>query len=140
MKNVILLLGSNLGEVENNLSRAISLLEKRIGKVIKKSKIIKTLPVEFDSSNIFCNIAVNFETALSPILLLREIKKIEKEMGRVSDSRDFGEYRDRIIDIDIVCYDGIHFISKDLELPHQKHLHQREFSKELLKELEYNLI
>ncbi|MDO4763974.1 MAG: 2-amino-4-hydroxy-6-hydroxymethyldihydropteridine diphosphokinase [Flavobacteriaceae bacterium] len=135
MKEVILLLGSNLGDTEKNIDEAIIKLEKDVGKVIKKSKKIKTLPVEFVSSYVFCNIAIIFETEYSPMRLLDRLKKIEEEMGRNEDSKAFGEYKDRVIDIDIVVYDGIVFKSKRLDIPHYKHLYDRDFSKELLKEL-----
>lgn len=135
MVQVILLLGSNLGESEDNIYTAISQLEKSVGKVVKKTKIKKTLPVEFVSSYIFCNIALILETECSPMKLLKSVKAIEREMGRVLDSKELGEFQDRIIDIDIVDYDGIIFESFELEIPHKKHLYQREFSKELLKEI-----
>ena len=135
MYNVVLLLGSNLGNAENNILLALSELENRVGKIIKKTKISKTLPVEYDSDNVFCNIAVSMQTAHSPIKLLDEIKKIETEMGRIYDSKFFGEYRDRIIDIDIVTYEGLVFSSDRLEIPHHKHLYDRDFSRKLLDEL-----
>ena len=135
MYNVVLLLGSNLGNPENNILLALSELEKRAGKIIKNTKISKTLPVEYDSDNVFCNIAVSMQTAHSPIKLLDEIKKIESEMGRIHDSKFFGEYRDRIIDIDIVSYEGIVFSCNRLEIPHHKHLYDRDFSRKLLDEL-----
>lgn len=53
MHNVVLLLGSNLGNAENNILLALSELENRVGKIIKKTKISRTSPVEFDSKNIF---------------------------------------------------------------------------------------
>lgn len=53
MKRVVLILGSNIGDTEYNISLAISNIESKIGKIIKKSKILKTLPVEFHSSHIF---------------------------------------------------------------------------------------
>ena len=135
MYNVVLLLGSNLGNAENNILLALSELEKRAGKIIKKTKISKTLPVEYDSDNVFCNIAVSMQTAHSPIKLLDEIKEIETEMGRIHDSKFFGEYRDRIIDIDIVTYEGLVFSCDRLEIPHHKHLYDRDFSRKLLDEL-----
>lgn len=137
MKEVVLLLGSNLGDTEKNVIDAINEIENKIGKVTKKSKILKTLPVEFVSPCIFCNIAVFLYTSYSPIKLLDKIKEIEREMGRKEDSSVFGEYRDRIIDIDIVIYDGIVFKSEKLEFPHYKHLFSRDFSKELLKDIDY---
>ena len=136
MYNVVLLLGSNLGSAENNILLALSELENRVGKIIKKTKISKTLPVEYDSDNVFCNIAVSMQTAHSLIKLLDEIKKIESEMGRIHDSKFFGEYRDRIIDIDIVSYEGLIFSCDRLEIPHHKHLYDREFSRKLLDELD----
>lgn len=135
MYNVVLLLGSNLGNAENNILSTLSELEKRVGKIIKKTKILRTLPVEYDSDNVFCNIAVSMQTAHSPIKLLDEIKKIETEMGRIHDSKFFGEYRDRIIDIDIVAYEGLVFSCDRLEIPHYKHLYDRDFSRKLLDEL-----
>ena len=135
MYNVVLLLGSNLGNAENNILSTLSELEKRVGKIIKKTKILRTLPVEYDSDNVFCNIAVSMQTAHSPIKLLDEIKKIETEMGRIHDSKLFGEYRDRIIDIDIVAYEGLVFSCDRLEIPHYKHLYDRDFSRKLLDEL-----
>ena len=135
MYNVVLLLGSNLGSAENNILLALSELENRVGKIIKKTKISKTLPVEYDSYNVLCKIAVYMQTAHSPIKLLDEIKKIETEMGRIHDSKFFGEYRDRIIDIDIVTYEGLVFSSDRLEIPHHKHLYDRDFSRKLLDEL-----
>ena len=135
MYNVVLLLGSNLGNPENNILLALSELENRVGKIIKKTKISKTVPVEFDSKNIFCNTAIDVQTIYSPIKLLDEIKKIESEMGRIHDSKFFGEYRDRIIDIDIVSYEGLIFSCDRLEIPHHKHLYDRGFSRKLLDEL-----
>ena len=135
MYNVVLLLGSNLGNAENNILLALSELENRVGKIVKKTKISRTSPVEFDSKNIFCNIAIDVQTICSPIKLLDEIKKIESEMGRIHDSKFFGEYRDRIIDIDIVSYEGLIFSCDRLEIPHHKHLYDRDFSRRLLDEL-----
>lgn len=137
MNKVILLLGSNLGDSENNIEVAISKINKYAGKVVKKSKILKTLPVEFDSPYIFCNIAVILYTTLSPVGLLRILKGIEMQMGRKLDSKFYGEYRDRVIDIDIVVYDEINFKSVDLQIPHYKHLYDRIFSRELLENISY---
>jgi 2-amino-4-hydroxy-6-hydroxymethyldihydropteridine diphosphokinase len=68
-------------------------------------------------------------THLSPIQLLDFVKSIEKEMGRANDSKASGGYSDRVIDIDIVTYNELKFVSERLEIPHKKHLFEREFSK-----------
>lgn len=131
----ILLLGSNLGSTEKNIKMALELLEKSNCVIKRKSKVLLTEPVEFESDHIFCNIAVLISTNLSPVYLLKEVKKIEKEMGRMQDSGDGRGYMDRIIDIDLVTFNGILFISAHLQIPHVKHLHGRDFSKELIADL-----
>lgn len=130
---VILLLGSNLGDKKNNLDTALERLQE-VGTILKISKFLTSDPVEFVSSNNFCNIASIIFTHLSPIRLLNYIKKIEIEMGRVNDSAISGGYTDRIIDIDIIKYDELKFTSEKLEIPHKKHLFEREFSRILLED------
>ena len=131
----VLLLGSNLGNTKKNLETAILLIEKEIGKVEKKSDFVFSDPVEFVSSNIFCNIALLIRTNLSPYSLSKEVKLIENHMGREFDSSFYGEYRDRVIDIDIVSFEGIKYECGKLFLPHHKHLYERAFSMEILDNL-----
>lgn len=133
--NVILLLGSNLGNKEKNLKGAISELESANCIINKKTKILNNPPVEYQSCNNFCNIAIEIRTSLSPIELLELIKRIEKKMGRVRDSKDIGRYMDRVIDIDIVTFNTLRFYCDRLEIPHLKNLHERAFSKQLVHEL-----
>ncbi|NML71220.1 2-amino-4-hydroxy-6-hydroxymethyldihydropteridine diphosphokinase [Chryseobacterium sp. RP-3-3] len=130
---VVLLLGSNLGDQKKNLEYALQKISKSGNKISQTSEFLITEPVEFVSSNIFCNIASIIFTRLSPIQLLDFVKGIEMEMGRVNDSTSSGSYSDRIIDIDIIKYNDLKFKSKRLEIPHQKHLFERDFSKILLK-------
>ncbi len=130
---VVLLLGSNIGDKKNNLDIALDKL-KSVGSLLRNSEYLTSEPVDFVSSNNFCNIATIIFTHFSPIQLLSEIKKIEIEMGRINDSRKSGGYTDRIIDIDIVTYNELKFSSEKLEIPHKKHLFDREFSKILLKD------
>lgn len=132
---VVLLLGSNIGNTLENIENAIAKIEKRIGKIDKFSKILETKPVEFVSNNIFRNIALSLYASISPFSLLKEIKNIEKEMGRLEDSSVKGGYEDRIIDIDIVKFGEINLQSSVLEIPHRKHLFERDFSRILLQEL-----
>ncbi|PKF74419.1 2-amino-4-hydroxy-6-hydroxymethyldihydropteridine diphosphokinase [Chryseobacterium sp. PMSZPI] len=131
---VILLLGSNLGDQKKNLELAISKIRDAGNEISQISEFLISDPVEFVSSNIFCNIATIIFTHLSPIQLLDSIKKIEAEMGRVNDSKVSGGYCDRIIDIDIIKYNELNFKSERLEIPHKKHLFERDFSRILLKD------
>ena len=134
--DVILLLGSNINNPENNVKEALLEIEKKVGEIIAKSRKISTKPVEFDSFNIFCNIAIRIKTQFSPFRLLAEIKTIERSMGRLQDSSDLGVYNDRIIDIDIILYNNIRFISRKLVIPHAKNLYERDFAMEIIKQLQ----
>ncbi|MCJ8152222.1 2-amino-4-hydroxy-6-hydroxymethyldihydropteridine diphosphokinase [Chryseobacterium sp. SSA4.19] len=129
----VLLLGSNLGDQKKNVEMALEMLKDGGNEVIRVSEFLMSQPVEFESSNIFCNIATIILTNLSPVQLLDFVKNIEIKMGRLHDSRD-GGYTDRIIDIDIITYNGLIFVSKRLEIPHRKHLFERTFSGILLKD------
>lgn len=131
---VVLLLGSNIGDQKKNLEEALKKIKEGGNEIGKISKFLTSEPVEFVSSNIFCNIASIIFTHLSPIQLLDFVKSIEIEMGRINDSRSLGGYADRVIDIDIIKYDELKFTSERLEVPHQKHLFEREFSRILLKD------
>ena len=97
--------------------------------------MIETKAVEFESTNIFRNIALGLTTTLSPYSFLAMVKTMEKEMGREFDSSAVGGYIDRIIDIDIVTFNNINFESEKLKIPHYKHLYERDFSKGLLDSL-----
>jgi 2-amino-4-hydroxy-6-hydroxymethyldihydropteridine diphosphokinase len=130
---VVLLLGSNIGDQKKNIDTALDRISKNF-LILKKSKYLTSDPVEFASSNIFCNIASIISTHLSPIQLLDYVKKIEIDMGRTTDSAISKVYTDRIIDIDIVKYDELEFTSERLKIPHKKHLFEREFSRILLKD------
>lgn len=133
-QKVVLLLGSNLGEQKKNIELALQKISDAGNQISQISEFLMTDPVEFVSSNIFCNIAAIIFTHLSPIQLLDCIKNIEAEMGRINDSKVSGGYTDRIIDIDIIKYNELNFTSERLEIPHKKHLFERDFSRVLLKD------
>jgi len=133
-QKVVLLLGSNLGDQKKNLETALEKIRNGGNEILQISEFLTSEPVEFVSSNIFCNIATIIFTHLSPIQLLDYVKSIEFEMGRTNDSKVMGGYADRVIDIDIVKYNELKFVSERLEIPHKKHLFDREFSKILLKD------
>lgn len=129
-------LGSNLGDKTRNLSRALELIGQRVGKVVAYSGVFETEPWGFSSPNTFFNAAVAVETTLAPLRALAATQEIEREMGRTHKSVD-GHYADRIIDIDLLLYDGQYsapFESPALTLPHP-HLHERRFVLEPLFEI-----
>lgn len=125
MHTVYLSLGSNLGDREATMRRAIGLLNERAGSVDRQSSFIETEPWEFESTNKFLNMCVRLLTTLSPEQLLMATKQIERELGRTQKSVN-GKYHDRPIDIDILMYDDVQIDSNDLTLPHP-HMQEREF-------------
>ena len=62
----------------------------------------------------FINIAVEIETSVEPEELLKLLKKIESEMGRLTTFR----WGPRVIDLDILFYDDLVIKTPDLEVPH----------------------
>ena len=79
--DVILLLGSNINNPENNVKEALLEIEKKVGAIIAKSRVISTKPVEFDSFNIFCNIF--FFLPLTIICNIYNIYKILVFINRI---------------------------------------------------------
>ncbi|MBQ3781298.1 MAG: 2-amino-4-hydroxy-6-hydroxymethyldihydropteridine diphosphokinase [Bacteroidaceae bacterium] len=110
-------LGTNLGDKEQNLRRAVGELQKRTGTVVSQSAFFTTEPWGFQSENTFLNLCVGLHTTLSPHELLLKTQEIERCLGRTRKSTD-GGYHDRIIDIDLLmCGDQI-IDDPDLHIPH----------------------
>lgn len=132
---VVLLLGSNLGDRKKNIEWAVNRLQTEGCEIIKSTTIMETIPVEFVSCNNFCNIALLIKTQFSPIKLLNLLKFLEAEVGRKEDSAVLGMYNDRLLDMDIVFFGNVEFFSKRLKVPHYKNAFERDFSKQLILEL-----
>ena len=114
---VYLGLGSNLGNREETINRAVEMLSGQIGPLVKRSSFNYSEPWGFDSANDFCNICASFETQLSPEELLLVTQDIEKQLGRTQKSVN-KEYHDRTIDIDILIYEGVNMCTEKLTIPH----------------------
>ena len=80
---VYLSLGSNLGNRQQNLSRAITLITNRIGLIKDQSDLFVTEPVGFTSAHLFINMVVRLETTLTAIQVLKTTQQIEKELVSV---------------------------------------------------------
>ena len=130
-------LGSNLGEREQTLYRAMQMIEQQIGPVLRCSSFYYSEPWGFDSPNPFCNLCCAVETALSPLEVLHTTQAIERALGRKEKSD--GHYSDRPIDIDLiraVDEQGLEVFvdTPELTLPHQL-WQQRDFVKVPLAEI-----
>ncbi len=107
-------LGSNLGDRQGNLNRAVELLQQHGVEVLKVSTFIETEPYGVTDQPRFLNGACMVKTELSPLELLRLLLSVEKEMGRVR-LRHWGE---RNIDLDLLLYEGVIMDTEELRLPH----------------------
>jgi 2-amino-4-hydroxy-6-hydroxymethyldihydropteridine diphosphokinase len=124
LNRVFIALGSNLGNREENINKAIEVINSTIGKVIKQAKNIETEPVDMSNSNLFINTCIEVQTSLNVEYLLEELKNIEINLGRPSNSK--GKNESRTIDLDIIFYNQIIYSSENLSIPHPNY-HKRDF-------------
>ena len=76
-KRVYLGLGSNLGNKERIVRKAIDKVGERVGAVVAVSSFYKTAPWGYQSVHTFCNAAIAVETDLSPEEVLFTVQEIE---------------------------------------------------------------
>ena len=107
-------LGSNLGDKEANLRKALELLEERGVEVVKTSSFICTEPYGVTDQPQFLNGVCEVRTSLVSLALLHTLLEIEQEMGRVR-LRHWGE---RNIDLDLLLYEDVVMDTPQLKLPH----------------------
>ena len=131
-------IGTNLGDREENLRKAIELLHERVGEQLACSSVHRSAPMGFESENEFANIVAVYDTPYSPEEVLLITQQIEREMGRTKKSVN-GVYHDRIIDIDllqaILNSKAIIQNSSTLTLPHPR-MQERDFVMIPLREVE----
>jgi 2-amino-4-hydroxy-6-hydroxymethyldihydropteridine diphosphokinase len=125
-------LGSNIGDREATLRRAIDLLaETPEIELVGVSAIRETDPVGMTEQPRFLNAAVAVETGLAPGSLLERLLAIERELGRTRDGPRFGP---RTIDLDLLLYGDEIVDEPGLRVPHPR-LQERRFALEPLAEL-----
>ncbi len=113
--DVYLSLGSNLGNRKANLSAALSMLSS-VSDIKKLSPIYQTAPLGFEKQPNFLNMACLVSTRCSPKGFLREIKKIEKTVGRKKTFKN----GPRVIDIDIIFWGNSVIDDRNLQVPHPR--------------------
>ena len=108
-------LGTNLGDRLENLREAIAHFEsKNIGIVTRSSSIYENRAIGIKGGNDFYNAVIEVYTELAPELLLKKCQQIESEMGR----KQSDVWINRIIDIDILFFEGVDLSTDQLTLPH----------------------
>jgi len=121
MENIIISIGSNLGDRKKFLEKSIYLLSKRL-KLIDHSSVYETKGFGVNDHPDYLNRVIYFKTNISFFSLLNYTKKIERKLGRFNKN----DLTPRIIDIDIIFYGEKKILRKNLILPH-KRFNQRSF-------------
>lgn len=131
-------IGSNLGDREDNIRRAVASLRQLacISSSMRVSDPVVSPPWGFKSANDFINVGISLDTDLSPDTLLKATQRIEQSISTASHRDTTGAYIDRLIDIDIIACattgnDGtlhnlIEITTEKLTLPHPRAL-RRDF-------------
>ena len=147
MSTAHLLLGTNIGERERHLDRALSLLSGEclleelfspsFGRVEIQavSHVYETAAWGKLEQDDYLNQVVRISTTLSPHHLLKLISAIETRMGRVRRK----VWEPRIIDLDILFYGSEIIREEKLVVPHP-HLQDRRFALTPLAEIAPDMI
>src|SRR5258706_2649278 len=115
-KTVYLSLGSNVGERKENLRAAIRALRDAGVRVTRVSSFYETEPVDFLEQAWFLNCAVEGETEVPALELLRALRGIELRTG----SKKLVAKGPRLIDMDILLYRSETIDTPELQVPHPR--------------------
>lgn len=116
MPKAYLGLGSNLGDKRTLILEALARLDNAPGiRVTARSGLYRTPPWGDTNQDWFMNAAAELETTLEPHALLRTCLDVERQLGRVRE-RKWGP---RLIDIDVLAYEGAQVSDETLVLPHR---------------------
>lgn len=125
MEEVLLSLGSNMGDRAEPLRKALSMIGERVGEVTAVSGIYETDPWGFSADTSFYNMVAAVKTRLEPLEFLAGILAIEALLGRVRNA-GADSYTSRPIDIDILFFGDRIVDTSGLIIPHPR-LQQRRF-------------
>ena len=124
MEDLVLMIGTNIGDRSHNIEHAIRRLNSFFGTPTLRGDYYETEPWGYESEDYFYNVAIIYQTDLLPIEVLHVCKSIEIEMGRRKTLTN--TYENRIIDIDIILYGNIVVDEPHLHIPHHQ-LTERKF-------------
>lgn len=115
MAEVVVALGSNMGNRETNIRRAIGLIAPFVS-LRAISPVYETEPMYLAEQPWFLNCVLVAETKTPPRELLGQLQRVEAGMGRQRDAPN----GPRFIDIDIIFYDDLVVSEPDLVIPHPR--------------------
>jgi 2-amino-4-hydroxy-6-hydroxymethyldihydropteridine diphosphokinase len=116
-------LGANVGEPRRQLIEALArLTATEEVEVVKVSSFYLNPPLGPPDQPWFVNAVAQLRTRLTPEELLRVLHRVEQDLGRVRRER----WGPRLIDLDLLLYNGVILSGPDLCLPHPE-MHRRPF-------------
>ncbi len=116
-------LGANLGEPAAQLRRALAELAATDEvEVLQVSSFYLNPPLGPQEQPWYVNAVAQVRTRLTPEELLRSLHRLETALGRVRGER----WGPRVIDLDLLLYDGEVINAPELVLPHPE-MHRRAF-------------
>ena len=119
---IFVALGTNLGDKASHIRYALARLNARGVFVLCCADCIETEPWGNLNQDTFLNTVAQVRFEGSPVELLEILLGIEKEMGRVR----LEKWGPRLIDLDLIEFDGQQLQTDYLTLPHPLYL-QRDF-------------
>ena len=125
-------IGSNLGNRQENIDKAVSYLEaSKDIELIRKSSMYETEPEGAPlGQGKYLNGVIEIKTGFIPLDLLRLLNEIEAKLGR----KRLIKNGPRTIDLDILLYGDLKIEEKDLIIPHPR-MHRRDFVLRPLREI-----
>ena len=112
---VYLALGSNVGDSKKYLAQAVTLLQKSVTNIVS-APLYTSQAVGYTDQAPFLNTVIKGNTQLTPHQLLKFVKKVEKDVGRIERFR----WGPREVDIDIIFYDDTMLDEPGLQIPHPR--------------------
>lgn len=136
INNVFIGLGSNKGDRLNNIKSAIIKIGELENCCIEKiSSVYETLPFGNNNQDNFLNGVIKISTRFNHLILLAQLKDIEKKLGRIKREK----WGPREIDLDILFFNDLIFSNEIITLPHEGVIY-RDFVLVPLCEIEPDLI
>lgn len=117
---VLIGLGSNQGDSMQLVHQSMQALQRFARGALLPSSLWRTSPVDCpEGAGSFINAVVGFEPSreLTPLLLLKQLKQMERENGRHAT---LVRNAPRELDLDLLVFDEVCMASADLTLPHPR--------------------
>jgi 2-amino-4-hydroxy-6-hydroxymethyldihydropteridine diphosphokinase len=116
-------LGANLGDPQRQLQKAlVRLAALEEVEVLKVSRFYLNPPLGPPDQPWYVNAVARVKTRLEPEELLRALAQVERDLGRIRGEH----WGPRIIDLDLLLYNGVIMSGPELTLPHPE-MHRRAF-------------